>query len=136
MLEVDAFIKDLAEAEGDRLHDTEQSIQRRRTEIAIVNEVMRDAIDVPRDADGVDQTRNDHDPKRHARKKVEHPEEVEEMQDTGCDWDRVPARLGKQFGISRDPFDDYGIRFHSEDNRLLGVKSVSGSHLVSPSIVP
>ena len=125
MLHVDAFIEDLAEADRDRLQDAEQSIQDRRTEIGIVNEVVGDAVDVPGDADGVDQTKNDHDPERRPREKVKHPKEVKAMQEAGRDWDRIPARLGKQFGISCDPFDDYGIRFHGEDNRLPRIKSVS-----------
>ena len=135
MLHVDAFIKDLAEADRDRLQDAEQAIQQRRTEIGIVNEVVGDAVDVPRDADGVDQTENDHHPERHAREKVKHPKKVDAMQKAGRDWDRVPARLGKQFGIGCDPFDDYGIRFHGEDSSLPRVKSVSGCGLASTSIV-
>ena len=37
------------------------------------------------------------------------------MQKASSDWDRVPACVGKQFGVSRDSFDDYGIRFHGEN---------------------
>jgi hypothetical protein len=97
VLQVDSFINDLAEDERHRFQYAEQPIQDRRTEIAIVNEVVGDAIDVPRDADGVDQTKNDHDPERHARKEVEHHKEVEAMQEAGRNWDRVPTRLGKEF---------------------------------------
>jgi hypothetical protein len=37
---------------------------------------MRDAVDVPRNADRVDKTEEEHDPKGHARKKIKHAEEV------------------------------------------------------------
>ena len=51
MLHMDAFIENLTEADGDRFQNAEQAIKQRRTEIGIVNEVVGDAINVPRDAD-------------------------------------------------------------------------------------
>jgi len=47
MLHVNALVKHLAEANGDRFHDAEQAIQQRRSEVRIVNEVVGNAIDVP-----------------------------------------------------------------------------------------
>src|SRR4029077_8234770 len=64
MLHVNALVKDLTEANGNRFHDAEYPIQQRRTEIAIVNEVVRNAVDVPRNADRINKTENQHDPQR------------------------------------------------------------------------
>ena len=87
-----------------------------------MNEVVRDAVDIPGNAHRIDEPKNEHDPERDSREEIEHPEEIEAMQEAGRNRDRVPTRLGKQFGISCDSFDDYGISFHSEDNRLPGEK--------------
>ena len=72
-----------------------------------MNEVMRDAVDVPGNADGIDKTENEHDPERHARKKIEHAEEVRAVQEGGDNWDRVPARVRKDAGVRLGAFDTY-----------------------------
>ena len=41
-----------------------------------MNEIVRDAVDVPGNADRIDKTENEHGPKREAWKKKEHAEEV------------------------------------------------------------
>ena len=46
----------------------------------IVNEVVRNAVDVPRNADRINKTENQHDPERDAREKVKHAEEVDAVQ--------------------------------------------------------
>src|ERR1700731_3534010 len=51
MLHVNAIVEGLAEADGDRFKKREEAIEQRRSEIGIMNEVVGDAIDVPRDAD-------------------------------------------------------------------------------------
>ncbi len=79
MLHVNAFVEDLAKADCHRFQDAEKTIEQRRTEIRIVNEIVGNAVDVPGDADGIDKTQNEHHPKRHARKKIKHPEEVNAM---------------------------------------------------------
>src|SRR5947207_1996133 len=76
MLHVDAFVEDLAKADSDRFEDTEQAIEQRRTEVRIVNEIVGNTVDVPGNADRIDKTKNEHDPKRDTRKKKEHAEEV------------------------------------------------------------
>src|SRR4029077_1037972 len=74
-------------------------MQQRRTKIGIVNEVVRNAVDVPRNADRINKTENQHDPERHTREKVKHAEEVGAVQ-KGCrDRDDVPARVRKDPGI-------------------------------------
>lgn len=47
MLHVNAFIKDLTKADRDCFHDAEQTIEQRRTEVRIVDEIVGDAVDVP-----------------------------------------------------------------------------------------
>ncbi len=99
MLHVNTFIKDLTKADGDRFEYAEETIEQRRTKIRIMNEVVRDAVDVPRDANRVDETEEEHDPKRRARKQEEHPEEIGAVQKRSADWDYIPAGVGKNFGI-------------------------------------
>ena len=79
MLHVNAFVENLAKAHCDRLQDAEQTIEKRRTEIWIVNEVVGDAVDVPGNAYRIDETENQHRPKRYARNKIKHPEKVNAM---------------------------------------------------------
>jgi hypothetical protein len=44
-----------------------------------VNEIVRYAVDVPGNADRIDEAKDQHDPKRETREKVEHAEEVNAM---------------------------------------------------------
>src|SRR4051812_24716547 len=99
MLHMDAVVKDLAEPDADRFQDTEETVQGRGTEVRVMNEVVRDAVDVPGDADRVDKPEDQHDPERRVREKEEHPEEIGEMEQLRCDGDNVPAGEGKNTGI-------------------------------------
>ena len=56
-------------------------------------------IDVPRNADRINKTQNQHDPKRHAREKVKHPEEVDAVKNACGQRNDVPARVRKDPGI-------------------------------------
>src|SRR5206468_5394110 len=107
MLHVNAFVEDLAKADRDRLKDTEQAIEPRRTEVRIVNEVVGNTVDVPGNADRIDKTENEHDPKRDARKKKKHAEEVGAVE-KGCgNGDRVPPRVRKDSGVRCGALDNY-----------------------------
>jgi len=64
-----------------------------------VNEVVGDAVDVPGNAHGIDETENQHDPERDAREKVKHAEEVEAVQNACRYRDDVPACVRKDPGI-------------------------------------
>src|SRR5205814_9777169 len=99
MLHVDAFVEDLAKADSDRFEDTEQAIEQRRTEVRIVNEIVGNTVDVPGNADRIDKTENEHHPKRDARKKKEHAEEVSAVQKGGGNRDCVPPRVRKDSGV-------------------------------------
>jgi hypothetical protein len=103
MLHVDAFIKDLAEADRDRLQDAKQSIQQGRAKIGIVNEIVRNTVDVPGDADRVNKTEGQHSPKWETREKVKHPEEVGAVENPGQYWNGIPSGVRKDFGVSLHP---------------------------------
>ena len=64
-----------------------------------MNEIVGNAVDVPRNADGINKTKNEHDPQRDAWEKVEHAEEVNAVQNTGRDRDNVPACVREDPGI-------------------------------------
>ncbi len=64
-----------------------------------MNEVVRDAVDVPRDANRVDETEQQHDPKRRVREKEEHPEEIGAVQEGRADGDYIPASVGENFRV-------------------------------------
>src|SRR6267154_5735187 len=57
------------------------------------------AVDVPRNADRINKTENQHDPERGAREKVKHAEEVDAMQNACRQRDNVPACVRKDAGI-------------------------------------
>ena len=75
-------------------------------EIGVVNEIVRDAVDIPGNAYRIDESQNHRDPKRNTREKIKHPEEVRAVQKGGRDRDDVPARVGKDPGICPGTFDD------------------------------
>ena len=70
-----------------------------------MNEIVGNAVDIPGDAYRIDKTENQHHPKRHARKKIKHPEKVNAMQNGGGNRERVPARMRKDLGMSRGALD-------------------------------
>ena len=55
MLHVDTVVENLAEPDADRFEDTKKAVQEWRPEIGVVNEIVRDAVDVPGNADRIDQ---------------------------------------------------------------------------------
>ena len=87
-----------------------------------MNEVVGYAVDVPRNADRINKTENQHDPERHAREKVKHAEEVDAVQNARRDRDNVPACVRKESGICLRTLDrDQFIRssWHCVQGRLL-----------------
>src|SRR4029077_8582316 len=67
--------------------------------IRVVNEVMGNAVDVPRNADRINKAENQHHPERDAREKIKHAEEVDAVQNGCRDRDDVPAGVRKNPGI-------------------------------------
>jgi len=109
MLHVNAFVKNLAKPDRDRLHDAKQTIEQRRTEVRVVNEVVRYSVDVPGNADRINKSEDEHHPKGDARKKIKHAEEVGAVTKGGRDWDRVPACVRKDPGVRPGAFDIYEL---------------------------
>ena len=70
-----------------------------------MNEVVRNAVDVPRNADRINKTENQHDPERNAREKVKHAKEVDAVQNACRQRDDIPARVRKDPGICLRTFD-------------------------------
>jgi len=60
---------------------------------------MGNAVDVPRNADRINKTKDQHEPERDAREKVKHAEEVDAVQNACRDRDDVPACVRKNPGI-------------------------------------
>jgi len=98
-------------------------------EIWIVNEVVGNAVDVPGNADGIDETEDQHHPKRRAREKIKHAEEISAVQNGRCDRNCIPSCVRKNLGIrlrtvdwneiSRTgwhSFRSQSVRIHNVDN--------------------
>jgi hypothetical protein len=103
MLHVNTIVEGLAETDCDRLEKGKEAVEERGTEIRVVNEVVRDAVDVPRDADGIKEAEDQHHPERDYREKKEHPEEVGAVKKRGQNRDRIPAGKGKNPGGRPEP---------------------------------
>ena len=71
-----------------------------------MNEVVRNAIDIPRNAHRVDEAKNEHDPEGNPWEEIEHPEEIETMANCGQYRQRVPAGMRKNLRIRFRRFDD------------------------------
>src|SRR5204862_1825664 len=56
---------------------------------------MGNAVDVPRNADRIDKTEDQHDPEWHTGKKIKHAEEVNAVENACRDWNNVPACVRK-----------------------------------------
>src|SRR5690348_3202209 len=95
MLQMNAFIEHLAKTDRDRLQDAEKTIEQRGAKVGVVNEVMRDAVDVPGDADRINEAKDEHDPERHSGEQPEHAEEVSAVHQSGDNRDRIPASIGE-----------------------------------------
>src|SRR5205823_1498152 len=60
---VDLLVEDLREADGDRFEHAEAAIENVTLEVGIVQEVVRDTVDVPGNADRPDESKgNEHPP--------------------------------------------------------------------------
>ena len=64
-----------------------------------MDKVVRNAVDVPRNADRINKTEKQHHPEWDAREKIKHAEEVNAVQNGCRDRDDVPAGVRKNPGI-------------------------------------
>jgi hypothetical protein len=72
VLEMNQVIELLGIAHRYRQQPAEKSVGRFPLEVRIMNEIVSDPVDIPRDADGVNKTENQHDPQRSMWKQKEH----------------------------------------------------------------
>src|SRR3979490_3032765 len=104
MLHMNAIVEGLAETDCNRLEKGKDAVEERGTEVGVVNEIVGDAVDVPRDADGIKEAENQHHPERDSREKKEHPEKIGAVEKRGENRDSIPAGKGKKPGGRLEPF--------------------------------
>jgi hypothetical protein len=97
------LIKSLGNSKSDRLHDAEESIEKSRSEKRVVNQVVSNAVNVPRNTDRIYQTHTNEHPPRGIRKHEEKRDDVCEVKQAANDTNGVPFRVCKDFhnGIVR-----------------------------------
>ena len=69
-----------------------------------MNENVRNAVDVPRNADRVDETKRQHHPKRRSREEPEQREKINAVEKSGYHWNRIPPRVGENSRRSAQAF--------------------------------
>ena len=69
-----------------------------------MNEVVGYAVDVPGNANGINKSKDEHHPKRYAREKIKHAEEIGAVNKGGRNRDRVPACVRKDPGVRPGAF--------------------------------
>ena len=96
VLHVHGVIVGLRKTACDRLHDSKKSIEQRRAEEWVMDEVVPDAVDVRVDHQCVDESENQHHPQRRARVKEEKRKEISEVEQARECRNCVPARVGEE----------------------------------------
>ena len=119
VLHVNGVVISLREAAGDRLNDAKKAVQKLGTEKRIVNEVMSDAVDVGIDHESVNESQNEHNPERSARKKEEESKEVGEVEKTRAYRDGIPTGVGKQLRVGGGPVYSDGVSGHEISEREI-----------------
>lgn len=98
MARVELILKHLGESHGHRFQKAESEVQRTPAEIRIVDEIVRDAADVPVDRHRVNQTEQAQEPPRRRGKNVEEEAEIGAMSQRRHDGNGVQTRVGKEAG--------------------------------------
>jgi len=87
-----------------------------------MNKVVGNAVNVPRDADRINKTEDQHHPERDTREKVKHAEEVDTVQNPCPNGDDVPACVREDPGICPRTLDRNQITrrsWHRVQERVL-----------------
>jgi hypothetical protein len=92
---MDILIKCLRESERDGFHDGKHPIQRTPTEIGVVNKVVRNPVDVPGNANGVEESQANQHPPWSNRKEREQGQNVSKVQHSAQDRQCIPFRIGQ-----------------------------------------
>jgi hypothetical protein len=88
------FVERLRNSQCHRFHDAEQPIQNPGFEEWVMDEVVRNPVDIPGNADGINQAHANQDPPRRIRKHKEKREYVDEMEQSAKNTNRVPFGIG------------------------------------------
>src|SRR5207247_9909436 len=96
MLHVNCIVIRLSKATSDRLSDSKQSIKQLQAEEWVMNEVVPYAVDVCVDHQRVNESNNQHHPKRRIRKQQKQTYQIEEMEKTGQRRNRISPPLSEQ----------------------------------------
>src|SRR5258708_40360437 len=70
------IVKLMGKSHGYRKQPTESVVQRLPFEVRVMNEVVRYPVDITRDADGIDESQNQHDPQGGMRKSEKERNEI------------------------------------------------------------
>ena len=89
------FVKRLGESKRHRFQQREHPIQWTPTEIRVVDEVVRDPVDVPGDANRVDESHANQHPPRSHRKERKQRQDISKMQNPAQGRQRIPFRIGQ-----------------------------------------
>ena len=89
------FVECLGESKRDRFHHGKHSIHRTPTEIWVVDEVVRDPVNVPGDTNRVDDSHAHQHPPRRNRKERKKRQNVSKMQHPAQRRQGIPFRVGE-----------------------------------------
>ena len=89
------FVKGLGDSQRHRQHDAVQPIQYPRGKVGVVDVIVRDAVDVPRNADGVDKPHADQEPPRRVRENEKQRQNIRAMKHPGDNRQCIPFCVSK-----------------------------------------
>jgi hypothetical protein len=92
---MNVFVECLGESKRGRFHQAKHSIHRTPAEIRVVNEVVRDPVNVPGNTNRVDDSHAHQHPPRCYRKERKKRQNVSKMQHPAQRRQRIPFRVGQ-----------------------------------------
>ena len=96
MAMMNVLVKSLGKAEAKRLYNSKNTIERSPREIGVVQEIMRDPVNIPGDADRIDNPRADDYPPWSNGKNGEKGEHIGKVQKAAKRRHGVPFRIGEE----------------------------------------
>ena len=96
---MDVLVKHLRKAASHRLDDAEQAIKSARAEKRVVRKIVRNPVDVPGNADRIDQSQRDQQPPGKPLDCEKQKQHIKEVCRAGQSGDGVPASIGENFRI-------------------------------------
>src|SRR5690242_20701303 len=99
MLHVNHVVVGLGKTAGHRFDHAKQTIEKVRWEKRMVNEVMRYAVDVGIDHQGINEPHTRHDPERGVREKKVHGHEIAKVEKAGERGQDVSGRVRDYLGV-------------------------------------